>query len=184
VTLPNGNEYGPIIDARNLNIAGSTSINRNRTQAVPGGAPSGSYTYHAYVGNYPSTVYDSDSFTFEKLTTGYGPAISDWANTGEPFDDWRPQADKSVPAMFAVAQNYPNPFNPTTTISFALPEASHVKLVVYDLQGRMVTELVNSTRDAGVHEVTWDAGDLASGLYFYRITAGDFNAVKKMMLVK
>jgi len=86
--------------------------------------------------------------------------------------------------MFAVAQNYPNPFNPTTTINFALPEASHVKLVVYDLQGRMVAELVNGTRDAGVHEVTWDASDLASGLYFYRITAGDFNAVKKMMLVK
>ena len=184
VTLPNGSQFGPTLGPVNVFLAAGFIGDRDRTQTVPGGAPSGSYTYHAYVGNYPSTVYDSDSFTFEKLTTGYGPAISDWTNTGEPFDDWLPQADKSVPAIFAVAQNYPNPFNPTTTISFALPEASHVKLVIYDLQGRMIAELVKGTRDAGVHEVTWDAGDLASGLYFYRITAGDFNAVKKMMLVK
>ena len=98
----------------------------------------------------------------------------------------------NVPEEFSLIPNYPNPFNPTTTIGFALPKTSHVNLTIYDLQGRLVTELVNGLRDAGVHEITWDASDLASGLYFYRILAKpsltgearEFTAVKKMLLMK
>jgi len=104
---------------------------------------------------------------------------------------YHPQSEDSMMEFIGAAQpdGYhtsisPNPFNPTTTISFALPEASHVKLTVFDLQGRVVTELVNGMRDAGVHEVTLDAGDLSSGLYFYRINAGDFSSVRKMILMK
>jgi len=137
------------------------------------------------VGNYPSVIFAQDSFPFEKLTTGQGASVSEWANTGEPFDDWFVTGTEApIPEAYSLGQNYPNPFNPATTISFALPEASHVKLTVFDLQGRVVSELVNGMRDAGVHEVTWDAGDLSSGLYFYRINAGDFSSVRKMVLVK
>ncbi len=83
-----------------------------------------------------------------------------------------------------LEQNYPNPFNPLTTITFFLPQAGQVTLAVYDLQGRLVAQLVNGMRPAGVHEVTWDASQQASGMYFCRIQAGDFTAIKKMMLVK
>ncbi len=85
---------------------------------------------------------------------------------------------------FYLQPNYPNPFNPITTISFSLPKASHVKLTVYDLQGRAVTELVNGMREASVHTVTWDASHLTSGIYLYRLNAGQFTASGKMVLLK
>ncbi|HEX7343567.1 MAG TPA: T9SS type A sorting domain-containing protein, partial [bacterium] len=78
----------------------------------------------------------------------------------------------------------PNPFNPTTTLSFELPQAGSVKLSVYNVTGREVATLVNGWRDAGNHEVTFDATGLASGLYVYQLTAGDFHAIGKMMLLK
>ncbi|ARA94337.1 hypothetical protein AWN76_015030 [Rhodothermaceae bacterium RA] len=90
---------------------------------------------------------------------------------------------------FALDQNYPNPFNPTTQISFTLPEATSVRLAVYDLMGREVKTLVSQTMEAGQHTVTWNGRDaagqpVASGTYFYRIEAGDFVAMKQMMLLK
>lgn len=81
-------------------------------------------------------------------------------------------------------QNYPNPFNPTTTIEFALPHNSNVKLVVYDILGRSVANLVNGSLTAGYHKVNFNAANLSSGVYFYRIEAGDFVSVKKLMLLK
>ena len=89
-----------------------------------------------------------------------------------------------LPDQYALFQNHPNPFNLETAISFDLPEASYVELIIYNLQGRKVVELVNEVRNAGIYEVTWDASDLASGIYFYRIHASDFTSVKKMVLVK
>jgi len=94
-----------------------------------------------------------------------------------------------VPAQFELAQNYPNPFNPTTEITFALPKAAPVLLEVFDLTGRVVATLVNQDLAAGTHKVAWNAKNgngesLASGVYLYRISAGDFVAAKKMVLVK
>ena len=158
---------------------------RDRTQSVPGGAPSGTYSYNAYIGWYPGQVWDQDSFDFEKLTTGDGPWVKDWVNSGESFDDWNLTTSESViPEVYSLGQNYPNPFNPETTISFGLPEAANVRIAVYDLLGRQVALLVNGYREAGMHEVSFDAADLSSGLYVYRIEAGDFTAVKKMILMK
>jgi len=85
---------------------------------------------------------------------------------------------------YALHANYPNPFNPTTSIIFDLPVASSVSLTVSDILGREVATLVNGNRSAGRHLVTFDASELASGIYFYRIDAEDFYAVKKMVLVK
>ncbi|TKJ37231.1 hypothetical protein CEE37_14050 [candidate division LCP-89 bacterium B3_LCP] len=79
---------------------------------------------------------------------------------------------------------HPNPFNPSAVISFQLQDASLVKLTVYDISGRLVTELVNGWRDAGAHEVTFNGSELASGIYIYRIQAGDFSAAGKMVLMK
>ena len=89
-----------------------------------------------------------------------------------------------IPTEFSMAQNYPNPFNPSTLISYQLSTNSHTKLVVYDLLGREIRTLVNEAKPAGKYTVNFSAADLPSGVYFYKLTAGDFSSTKKMMLVK
>lgn len=79
---------------------------------------------------------------------------------------------------------HPNPFNPQTVIGYELPSASFVRLTVYDLAGHAVAQLVNGWRNAGAQEVTFDGSKLASGVYLYRLTAGDFAASGKMVLMK
>lgn len=80
--------------------------------------------------------------------------------------------------------NYPNPFNPTTEISFSLPSASHVKLEVFNVMGQKVATVVDKHLEAGDHSVTWDGSQVASGVYFYRLDAGDFSTTRKMILLK
>jgi flagellar hook assembly protein FlgD len=86
---------------------------------------------------------------------------------------------------YVLSQNYPNPFNPSTNIQFSLPRAGKVEMKVYNLLGQVVATLVNGQYATGRYEVTWDARNLASGLYFYRLTV-DNNVVdtKKMLLLK
>jgi len=88
------------------------------------------------------------------------------------------------PKEFKLEQNYPNPFNPTTTIQFAVPSVSDVKLEVFNILGQKVASLVNRRMEAGVHTVNFNATNLSSGVYFYRLQAGNFVQTKKMMLVK
>ncbi|MCK4549841.1 MAG: T9SS type A sorting domain-containing protein, partial [Candidatus Krumholzibacteria bacterium] len=87
------------------------------------------------------------------------------------------------------ARNYPNPFNPSTTIAFALPEAGHVDLRIYDIAGRLVRILLSERRDAGRHEVAWDGTDdkgsiVASGVYFYSLAGNDQIRTRKMVLLR
>ena len=91
---------------------------------------------------------------------------------------------EQIPKDYALDQNYPNPFNPVTTIKFALPKSSPVKLVIYDITGREVAVLVNGSLPAGYHSVQWDARNVPSGMYIYRITAGSFTQTKRMMVIK
>lgn len=95
-----------------------------------------------------------------------------------------PIANINKPSVYSINQNYPNPFNPTTRIQYGIPKAGLVKLVVYDVLGAEVATLVNEFKQAGYHSVSFNAGSLASGVYFYRIESGDFTAVKKMVLIK
>jgi hypothetical protein len=90
----------------------------------------------------------------------------------------------SIPDQFTLSQNYPNPFNPSTMINFALPVSGMVTLKVYDMVGREVATLVNSYTNAGSYSVSFDASQLSSGMYFYKLQSGEFAQVKKMMLVK
>ena len=92
--------------------------------------------------------------------------------------------DGLQPGVFALEQNYPNPFNPTTTINFSLAKASNVKLTIYNILGQQVRTVVDTRMNAGQQSIVFDASRLASGVYFYRLEAGTFNAVKKMLLLK
>ncbi len=89
-----------------------------------------------------------------------------------------------VPSDFSLKQNYPNPFNPVTNIKFSIPKSSFVKITVFDITGREVTKLVNENMNAGSYTVDFNASNLATGVYLYRIDADGFTDVKKMMLIK
>jgi hypothetical protein len=91
---------------------------------------------------------------------------------------------QNLPTVYELSQNYPNPFNPTTIIKFALPAASYVTLEVINTLGQRVVTLVDGYWDAGYHQVEFNALNIASGSYFYRIKAGTFVSVKKLVLLK
>ncbi|MBS1552537.1 MAG: T9SS type A sorting domain-containing protein [Bacteroidetes bacterium] len=94
------------------------------------------------------------------------------------------EIEVGVPNSFDMSQNYPNPFNPSTKINYDLPVDGKVSIILYDLTGRQVANLVNEVKTAGYYTVSFNASNLASGMYFYRITAGNFVSTKKMVLVK
>jgi hypothetical protein len=141
-----------------------------------------------------STVTDS-ALTFRPLTNGLnyywhvrGGTASKWG----PFSSTRKfsvvvtgvNTPASLPAEFTLAQNFPNPFNPSTQITFGLPKESTVRLEVYNLLGQQVAELASGVYAAGFHTVRFDASGLTSGMYLYKLTAGEMTLFRKMLLVK
>jgi hypothetical protein len=90
----------------------------------------------------------------------------------------------TIPTKFKLYQNYPNPFNPITVIKFDLPKESFVKLKIFDVLGREVKTLVNEVKLSGSYTIDFNASDLSSGVYFYRLETGNFIEVKKMLLIK
>ncbi|MCB0720960.1 MAG: T9SS type A sorting domain-containing protein [Ignavibacteriae bacterium] len=115
-----------------------------------------------------------------KNTLGEGPFSSVWSFT-TGVTNIEPT---SLPTVYELYQNYPNPFNPSTKIKFDIPKAGFVSLKVYDITGREVATLVNRNLEPQRYEVEWSGAQFASGVYFFRITAGDFVKVQKMMLIK
>ncbi|MFZ1517970.1 MAG: YCF48-related protein [Ignavibacteriaceae bacterium] len=94
------------------------------------------------------------------------------------------EAEIISPKSFALEQNYPNPFNPTTSIQYAIASSQYVQLKVYDILGNEVSTLVNEVKSAGTYQIIFDASDLSSGTYFYRLQAGSFVETKKMILLR
>jgi len=94
------------------------------------------------------------------------------------------EASTNLPTTNALHQNYPNPFNPETQISFSLPERADVKLDIYNIMGQKVATVAEGSYEAGIHTVTWDGSQSASGVYFYKLTAGDYKKTRKMLLLK
>ncbi len=94
------------------------------------------------------------------------------------------EIDFAGPAEFALRQNYPNPFNPATSISYSIPADGNVSLKVYDVTGKEVGTLVNEKQQAGAHTVNFNAVNLATGVYVYRLQANDLVTTKKMLLLK
>ncbi len=92
--------------------------------------------------------------------------------------------NNSLPQKFSLYQNYPNPFNPSTTIEFSLPNSEYVELIVYNILGKEVTTLVSNKLNTGNHTYQFDGRNLASGVYYYQLVAGEFREVKKMILLR
>lgn len=90
----------------------------------------------------------------------------------------------TTPVEYNLHQNYPNPFNPVTEISFSLAKPSFVNLEIYNSLGQKVRRLFNNEMNSGSHKITFNASDLSSGIYFYKIQAGEFQLVRKMLLLK
>ena len=94
------------------------------------------------------------------------------------------QESKGLPQDFVLFKNYPNPFNPTTTIEYALSHAADDSLIIYNLLGEEVTRLITGRQNAGYHEVTWNASNVSSGIYFYRLQAIDSVQTRTMALLR
>ncbi len=94
------------------------------------------------------------------------------------------EIDLGTPIEYGLSQNYPNPFNPSTTIKFSIPEKANVNLLVYNILGEQVATLFNEFKEAGIYTINFDATELISGIYFYKIESGNFFQVKKMSLIR
>jgi hypothetical protein len=94
------------------------------------------------------------------------------------------QEISKVPSSYGLSQNYPNPFNPVTSISFDIPKAGFVSLLVFDITGREIKNLVSENKEAGSYTIRFNGTNISSGLYFYRLVTGNFNSTQKMILVK
>jgi hypothetical protein len=146
---------------------------------------------HAYATGGNAALFNFYNFT-DEVKQVYKNEVARMVNLGkveEPVSV--AESNSIIPKVFSLEQNYPNPFNPATTIEFALPNNSNVKIAVYDVLGRLVTRLVEGNFEAGYHKVQFNASTLASGIYFYRIEAtsnggqaGTFVNAKKLMLIK
>jgi photosystem II stability/assembly factor-like uncharacterized protein len=115
---------------------------------------------------------------------GYNGSIYKTTNGGGEVTSVEDNMNDELPSEFKLAQNYPNPFNPSTKISYSIPNKSQVSLKVFDVLGNEVAELVNSAKPAGSYEVSLNAENLSSGIYFYTLSAGSVKETKKMMLVR
>lgn len=130
---------------------------------------------------FPHVKADGSRYAVTWIGAEDGQARIFLASLGEPVS--REDAG-SVPSAFRLDANYPNPFNPSTSISFELPEATHARLTVHDLLGREVAVLVDALRPAGRHTVIFDAADLPSGIYLYRLEAGRFSGTRRATLLR
>ena len=128
---------------------------------------------------------DFTAFSFPSNDTGYVSTVSGYVHKtitgGVSFININPGI---VPENYSLMQNFPNPFNPVTNIQFQVASSKFIKLVVYDLFGREVKTLVNEYKQAGTYQVNFNAEGLSSGIYFYKMTAGDFSETKKLVLIK
>jgi len=133
--------------------------------------------------NYLMAITVGQSATGSGSNATYSSQAGVWFQLGGFLTNVE-QISDIVPTEFRLDQNYPNPFNPSTTITFALPKQSSVTLKLYNMLGREVASLVDEDLAPGVHKVVFEAGELPTGIYFYRIVAKDYVGVRKLMLVK
>ncbi|MFC1563887.1 T9SS type A sorting domain-containing protein [candidate division KSB1 bacterium] len=129
---------------------------------------------------------DPDTYYYKAKSANIDSVSSNYSDqeTLTGFGQQKASSGAKIPKTFGLNQNFPNPFNPVTEIKYQLPKASSVTLTVYNMLGQEVARLVDTDMPAGYHSVKWDASSVASGTYIYKIAAGNFTAVKKMVVIK
>ncbi len=137
---------------------------------------------------FPVTIFDKSAAelaTAPIATSSFVPTASQWKTFAIAASIVSAkEIGTGIPESYDLKQNFPNPFNPVTNIVYNLPKQSNVTLKVYDINGRLVSTLFNGTQSAGIYVTQFDGSNMSSGIYFYKIEAGDYSMVKKMMLVK
>jgi photosystem II stability/assembly factor-like uncharacterized protein len=198
--------YKPIVLGNNAGSPGSdlASINFKTAASYPGWDPTNLSSFAITVTSdfFVGLLYNGT----DKPTYGYDPVNngrawdyngSAWSSVNETYfmratiqtTTSVAEISNEIPTEFELSYNYPNPFNPSTKFKYALPEGRNVKIIIYDINGSKITELVNNYQGAGTYEVTWNGkNDLnqqaASGTYFFTVIAGDFVQTKKMLMLK
>jgi hypothetical protein len=125
------------------------------------------------------------SFVDDEVSAGkYSYRLKQIDNDGRFEYSKTIEVDMNGVKKYELTQNYPNPFNPTTAISYVLPQAGMVRLTLYNILGQKIRTLVNEVKEAGTHTFNFDASDLNSGMYIYKIESGSFTQTRKMTLVK
>jgi hypothetical protein len=173
-------QYGSSFDAafqKNFDNAGTYSIAvlPGRYTIQFGLNNSDTRFYYNQCAVYPGTAVTVSAIgdTVRNIDGDFSAALSDAGSS-----------TTVVPKKFSLSQNYPNPFNPSTVINFTLPSNSFVTLKIYNLLGKEVATLVNGTKGMGNYSVEWNASQCASGMYFYKLQAGNYTATKKLILLK
>jgi hypothetical protein len=174
-TATETNNYGFNIERRVVETVSSksqnTTINWEKIGFVAGNGTSSSA--HSY------------SYTDASISSGtYAYRLKQIDNSGTYKYSSEAEVTINVPTCYALEQNYPNPFNPSTVIGYQLPMSGSVTLKVYDVIGREVATLVNEQKDAGYYKATFNAAKFSSGVYFYRMSAGSYTSVKKLLVMK
>ena len=171
-----------------VNLRWSTATeSRNHGFQVERSVNKSDWTNLGFVaGNGNSNSVKNYSYTDRTVSTSgkYYYRLKQLDNNGAYLYSSIAEVNFAAPSVFTLNQNYPNPFNPSTMISYSIPNASNVKLSVYNAIGQVVSVLENGFKEAGIYNVSFNASNLNSGLYFYKIEAGQFSQTRKMMLVK
>jgi photosystem II stability/assembly factor-like uncharacterized protein len=179
----NGGETWQEIQGFDHEISDMYFSNNLRGWAVGNGIMCTEDGGHSWISQVDGMELDAINFKNGYLWAvgGYGRVLKYDATT----DIWIDEKNKKIyPTRFKLSQNYPNPFNPSTTIEFILPKSEFVELKVYNILGKEVSTLVSKQLNQGNHTYTFDGKNLASGIYYYQLVAGDFKQVKKMILLK
>jgi len=145
--------------------------------------------------NYGDSIPDDFAYSIAQVSDGgyIVVGVSNYDNNGSDcvlmkiesdHTKIREIGDPKLPEKYLLTQNYPNPFNTSTTFEYGLFEMGHVKINIYDLLGRTIETLIDDEMQAGHHQIIWDASNNSSGIYFYRMEAGDLKQTKKMILLK
>jgi hypothetical protein len=165
--------------ANQINAAGMYNANIFSFWMKPDEHP-GIRAFHGVSGKLVFTTFGFETIALAEKRELFAQNLVEWLSIPVSVEE----ESNLTPSSFGLYQNYPNPFNPVTAIKFLVPNTAHVSIKVYDLIGKEVAVLVDGIREPGVYEINFDSKNLASGIYFYKMTAGEFTSVKKMNLLK
>ncbi|MCB2212570.1 T9SS type A sorting domain-containing protein [bacterium] len=193
ITMPDGTESDRLALTTFTHTPNMDVLYEALQQEIPANAPAGEYFYNGYVGLSLNNPQIEGSFRFVKLpsenTDGAGEFVfdpSEWELLGLPGEvTANGEIAVNLPSDYELDLAYPNPFNAMTSLTLRLPEVSPVTVAVYNVMGQQVATLAKGSLDAGVHNLSFDASDLASGIYFVRASVpGQLNHVQKLVLMK